>query len=119
MNNIPMEGLSDIKLGMLDSGTTFTYFPTLLFETFIEYFHWFCSVDTSNHCKGKLLNPSKNANDICFAYEESQYPEGPKKYFLTYPVITFRVNGHDLLWYPSEYLYRAKPGKYCMAVEKF
>ncbi len=114
-----MQGVSDIKVGMLDSGTTFTYFPTSLFQTFIEYFQWFCSVDPVNHCKGALKTTSKDSTSICFAYDANKFPQGPKQYFLSYPVFHFKVNGHDLPWYPSEYLYRERKGDYCLTVEKY
>lgn len=43
---------------------------------------------------------------------------------MSYPVLNFKTtdeNGHkiDLKWYPSEYLFREKENKYCMAIEKY
>jgi hypothetical protein len=113
-------------VGVIDSGTTFTYVPERLFKIFIDHFDWFCLLDPKNHCRGKRIhNGNANPNTICFQYDETKYPLGPKDYFMSYPVLSFQVPTatpdvfQDLKWYPSEYLFRNKPTQYCLAVEKF
>ena len=108
-------------MGVLDSGTTFTYVPHKLFNMFVAHFDWFCDLDHENHCKGKRV---QYQDDICFEYSESAFPEGPKDYFMSYPVLNFKtigLNGEhiDIKWFPSEYLFRQKSTRYCMAIEKF
>ena len=61
---------------------------------------------------------------ICFNYDEKKYPMGPKEYFVSYPIISFKVptpdgNTQNLDWYPSEYLFRNKVTQYCVAMEQF
>ena len=118
-----MAGSDEFNIGVVDSGTTFTYVPTKLFQMLIVHFDWFCSLDSVNHCKGKRIR-SDDQNSICFRYEEQEFPNGPKKYFMSYPVLNFKVilsggSPGELKWYPSEYLFRHKPDQYCMALEKF
>ena len=56
MNNHEIHQANDIKTGFIDSGTTFTYIPSSLFEGLKEHFDWFCEVDPENNCKGKRTN---------------------------------------------------------------
>jgi len=120
INTIPMIDVQDITVGMIDSGTTFTYFPTALFEVVQDYLLWFCAVDKEHHCIGsRMVNEDHSAKEICFTYDENRFNNGPKEFFLSFPVFSFTVNGHDLHWYPSEYFFRARKGDYCMAVEKY
>ena len=51
MNNHYMAGTNRYSVGFLDSGTTFTYFPTRLFSTIKNHFDWFCSASDIN-CNG-------------------------------------------------------------------
>lgn len=118
-----MAGSDEFNIGVVDSGTTFTYVPTKLFQMLIVHFDWFCSLDSINHCKGKRIR-SDDSNSICFHYDEAAFPEGPKKYFMSYPVLNFNITlttgtPSQLKWYPSEYLFRHKSDRYCMALEKF
>eukprot|EP00347_Sterkiella_histriomuscorum_P008791 403343737 len=118
MNNHMMSGIESITQGFIDSGTTFTYIPQKLIDTLKQHFDWFCKVDPENNCKGKRIDPQQE-QQICFEYNEEQNPDGPKKFFQSYPLLTFKVddNGNTLDWYPSEYLYRDQKHKYCLAIE--
>jgi len=45
-------------------------------------------------------------------------------YFMSFPVLNFIVNDIngrkvELKWFPSEYLYRDRSDRYCMAIERF
>jgi hypothetical protein len=42
MNNHYMGGSEEFNIGVIDSGTTFTYVPLKLFQMLIVHFDWFC-----------------------------------------------------------------------------
>ena len=111
MNNHVMDGSSDFKIGFIDSGTTFTFFPPRLISMLMIHFDWFCQQDPVNHCKGKRVYKGQNPSTICFMYDEAKFKKGPKDYFLSYPVLNFHVRTinntiSQIKWFPSEYLYR-------------
>ena len=58
---------------------------------------------------------------LCFSYSENEFPDGPYDYFRSFPVIKFELGSTDksyvLEWYPSEYLYREKATRYCVALD--
>jgi hypothetical protein len=61
---------------------------------------------------------------ICFNYDETKYPEGPKPYFMSFPVLNFIIKGENdsivyFKWFPSEYLYRDRKDLYCLAAEPY
>jgi hypothetical protein len=85
-----MKGTHIFDVGIIDSGTTFTYVPDRLFNIIRDHFDWFCMLDPANHCKGKRIH-NGNSNIICFHYDELKYPMGPKDYFLSYPIMSFQV----------------------------
>lgn len=110
-NNHLMSGSEAFNVGVVDSGTTFTYVPEKLFTMILIHFDWFCSLDTEHHCKGKRIRSEGDPNAICFEYNETLYPTGPKPYFLSYPVLNFHADAINntriaFKWYPSEYLFR-------------
>ena len=122
MNNHLMAGSEEFNVGVIDSGTTFTYVPQKFFNMLNVHFDWFCSLDKANHCKGKKIQSSSDS--ICFEYDERAFPNGPRNYFMSYPVLNFHTNSINsnkisFKWYPSEYLFRHKENQYCMAIEKF
>jgi hypothetical protein len=46
-----------------------------------------------------------------------------KAYFASYPILRLKMHGTDNYdfyynWYPSEYLYREKESRYCLAAEE-
>jgi len=72
MNNHLMAGSDEFNVGVVDSGTTFTYVPNKLFQMLIVHFDWFCSLDQANHCKGKRIRgDGGDQSTICFTYDES------------------------------------------------
>ena len=121
MNNHYMAGTENYNVGFLDSGTTFTYLHNNLFKIVQLHFKWYCSVDPENNCKGRI-NFSKNGY-LCFSYDENEFPQGPKDYFRSFPILRFliKTNVHDepyyYDWYPSEYLYRDTKTQYCVALD--
>ncbi|CDW82204.1 aspartic protease pm5 [Stylonychia lemnae] len=118
INNHFIAGSDEYKTAFIDSGTTFTYFPPTLYEAVVYHMKWFCDVDPENNCKGEFYNKAlAGSKASCFKYDENQFPEGPLKYFESFPVINLLVEGAQISWYPSEYLYREQGNLYCMAVQ--
>lgn len=92
MNGHQMAGTHIFDRAVMDSGTTFTYVPAKLFKIISDHFDWFCLIDSKNHCKGKRIhNGQGEQNSICFNYDESKYPNGPKDYFVSYPMLGMQV----------------------------
>jgi len=90
----------------------------------IVHYDWFCSLDTVNHCKGKRIRNEGDPSTICFTYDENKFKDGPKAYFMSFPVLNFNITTStgepaQLKWFPSEYMYRHKEDQYCLALEKF
>jgi hypothetical protein len=126
MNGHMMNGAHIFDIGVIDSGTTFTYVPEKLFKIILDHFDWFCFLDTENHCKGRrIFNGNPNPGTICFHYDELKFELGPKDFFASYPILQFHVpqlegrGTQTLDWYPSEYMFRTKASEYCLAIEKF
>ena len=119
MNNHKMKGSSSQKVAFVDSGTTFTYLNLANYNAIKTHFEWFCSADPDNNCKGKM--EFKRSGFLCFSYSEEEFPEGPYDYFRSFPILRFMLGeeneNFNFDWYPSEYLYREKPGRYCVALD--
>jgi len=103
-------------VGLVDSGTTFTYLPSDLFVSIGTYFNYFCSQDIK-YCKGAIIQQN---DSLCFAYDQTNFKKGPFDYFISYPIIKLKLVAQggklvDFDWYPSEYLYRASKSSYCFA----
>jgi hypothetical protein len=112
MNDHMMKGTEQFSSGFIDSGTTFAYLPSKVYNIIRTHFELFCE---TNSC-----NVEEN---ICFDYDESIYVEGPLKFFEKFPNLKFKLIStnstlFDLVWYPSEYLYRKVSDKYCIAAEQ-
>jgi hypothetical protein len=106
-----MSGSEEFNIGVIDSGTTFTYVPQKFYTMLLIHFDWFCLQDKVNHCKGKRIQQASDS--ICFEYNEETFMEGPLKYFMSFPVLNFHANSVNntkvsLKWFPSEYLFRHK-----------
>jgi hypothetical protein len=124
MNDKYMAGSEQVSTGFVDSGTTFTYINSKLYAVIKNNFECFCNTDKENHCLGKMDFTRKGY--MCFSYDESRFPDGPKKYFESFPILRILIaispDKHDdrvysLDWYPSEYLYREQEGRYCVALD--
>lgn len=87
MNNHFIKGSDSGYRMMIDSGTTFTYFPRPLFNLLETHFRWFCGIDPDNNCKGGMqLN---HPGYICWHYDQSLFPNGPIDFFKSLPIIRF------------------------------
>jgi hypothetical protein len=64
MNNHLISGSESFNIGFIDSGTTFTYLPSGLYNELKVHFDWFCSLDKESHCKGSRIYSPKGY--ICF-----------------------------------------------------
>lgn len=82
-------------------------------------------MDPENHCKGRMQFERRGY--LCFSYDVDEFPEGPYDYFRSFPILRFILKSDpnekgqgstfNLDWYPSEYLYREKSDRYCVAVD--
>jgi hypothetical protein len=62
---------------------------------------------------------------LCFSYDVQEFPEGPKEYFKSFPILRFLASVNNkpddetvnLDWYPSEYLYREREDRYCVGID--
>lgn len=90
MNNHLIDDTQQFSTAFIDSGTTFTYIPNKLLQILTVHFDWYCS-QGSHHCKGKRIKEGANQRTICFEYDENEFQEGPKKYFMSYPVLNIHV----------------------------
>ena len=82
-------GSEFFSVGMIDSGSTFAYLPTNLYQLNYEHFEWYCNSELSK-CASNLITV-KNKNRICFNYSEEVFPEGPLEYFKSFPILNFKM----------------------------
>lgn len=135
VNGHPIKGSHRFSSGFIDSGTTFSYLPSPLYDSILFHFDVFC--DTANmydngnanktkYCPSRIkynIN-SDNEKVACFHYDREAYGNDTKTFFLGFPVIDFHIKLTDgslgrINWYPSEYLYLDKDGtRYCLAADK-
>ena len=121
INNHLMNGSNSHTTAFIDSGTTFTYVNLATYNAIKLHLEWFCSVDPENHCKGRI--DFSRRGYLCFSYSEEEFPDGPYDYFRSFPILRFLLGKSSdtdqvtLDWYPSEYLYREKAGRYCIAID--
>ena len=58
---------------------------------------------------------------LCFSYSEAEFPDGPYYYFRSFPILRFMMGTEEedltVDWFPSEYLYREKSSRYCIAID--
>ncbi len=76
-------------------------------------------MDPEKHCKGRM--DFKRKGYMCFSYDENEFSDGPYDYFRSFPILRFKIGNsvedYNLDWYPSEYLYRERKGRYCVAID--
>jgi len=93
---------SDNKFeAMLDSGTTFTYLKSDVFNDMAETFSTYCSI--ANNCGG---GDNRTFNDdFCKTYEPSIHGS-LKEFFNSFPKMYFKLKGGaTYVWFASDYLY--------------
>lgn len=94
---------------LLDSGTTFVYFPSELFEVF--------KLQLASVCRRNSVACAKTPDfQSCYTYNANVYPN-IQDFFDTFPPISFILNGVELIWEPREYLFQADSAmNYCLAI---
>lgn len=120
MNNHFIKGTENRYQMMIDSGTTFTYFPESLFNLIKVHFEWFCGMDPEHNCKGKMDFTERGY--LCWHYDPTLFNDKPIGFFLSLPILRFAFNTvegstYQYDWYPSEYLYMDEGSKYCVAAD--
>lgn len=89
MNNCLMANSNHQTVAFIDSGTTFTYVSQPNYDAIKNHFTWFCSLDSKNHCKGKMDFTRRGY--LCFSYDTNEFPEGPYDYFRSFPILRFLI----------------------------
>lgn len=97
---------------ILDTGTTFVYFESSLYNLFLLNFEGFCALTPSN-CAGL-----DTIND-CFTYLPDQF-QNYGEFFNTFPLMTFYLNGEvPYIWYPEDYLDNIQNSStFCIGIQK-
>jgi len=123
MNNHYIVGSNESYRMMIDSGTTFTYFPRPLYNLIESHFKWFCAMDPKANCKGKMK--FDRPGYMCWEVDVSQFKEGVIEFYRSMPILRFHLEAspgqktdtYSYDWYPSEYLYNEKINDYCVAAD--
>ncbi len=89
---------------IFDSGTTYSYFPQLMYLSIMESINHHCA-KKKKHCGGM----DEYKQDSCVAYSQSLYPS--KEAFLdSFPPIefVFAEKSRRFVWFPRDYLHERK-----------
>lgn len=131
VNKHMIKGSQKWSIGFVDSGTTFSYFPTEMFNQLMVHFDYFCNMTKDfklmngekRYCKGdRYMVRSQGETLACFMFD-SKYQGRDKEFLLGYPVINFYATDEKgekfpIKWFPSEYLYKYNDGqKYCLTAD--
>lgn len=89
---------------LFDSGTTYSYFPQLMYMNIMENINHHCGQKEKN-CGG--LNEFKQ--DSCISFTPSKYPT-KEDFFDTFPPIefVFAEKNRKYVWFPRDYLHERK-----------
>lgn len=93
MNNHYMKGSDNSYTMMIDSGTTFSYFPEPVYDLIETHFKWFCSMDSNNNCKGKMDFHKRGY--LCWHYDDKLFPDGPIEFFASLPILRLLMDTED------------------------
>lgn len=91
---------------LLDSGTTFVYFPDPLHSLVRTYFHRACE----NHC-GKSLTPADETYP-CYEHIQGTIEE----FWAEFPVLRLQLEEEWVRWEPQAYMYSRGEGLYCLGI---
>jgi hypothetical protein len=94
---------------LVDSGTTFVYFPTELYNSF--------KLLLASVCRRRSETCAKTSDfQSCYTYNSTSYPN-IQDFFDTFPPITVVTEGVELLWEPREYMFQMNSEiNYCLAI---
>ena len=89
---------------IFDSGTTYSYFPQLMYMSIME--------NISNHCSKNKKNcggMTEFKQDSCVAYSQTNYPT-KEAFFDSFPPIefVFAEQNRRYVWFPRDYLHERK-----------
>jgi hypothetical protein len=104
MNNHIIKGTDKNYSVMIDSGTTFSYFPKQLFDLLESHFKWFLRIDPDNNIKG---SEDFSYGRLCWRLDDYT---SSHQFIQSMPIIRFAFDTdqgglYEYDWYPSEYLY--------------
>ena len=86
------------RVGIFDSGATYTFVSEEEFDHITKAFLQFCSASNSN-CIGK------RTKDLCFEFDHKS-KETLSAFYKSFPTLSFEASGPTfLIWYPREYFY--------------
>ena len=91
---------------LLDSGTTFVYFPDPLHSLVRTYFHRACE----GHC-GQPLTPSDEIHP-CYEHTQGTIEE----FWGNFPVLRLQLEEEWVDWEPQAYMYSRGGGLYCLGI---
>jgi Eukaryotic aspartyl protease len=95
---------------IVDSGTTYTYFSSTLFNSFMDKLDIYCK--KLNSCKGIQ---DYQVHDKCFILNQDTTEE---EFYASYPIITFDFSKSALYqWYPSDYMVKTDDNRYCLGID--
>ena len=79
MGNHPIKGSEAWSVGFLDSGTTFSYLPTDMWDSLIYHFDCFCEQahkldDKNKYCPGsRFMTTSDGETLMCFHFDPVKF----------------------------------------------
>ena len=107
---------------MIDSGTTYTMFPSTIYKNILTNFNSACMcriADTKDEdescyrCGGNY----HDSTNRCYKYNEELFPT-LKDFYLTFPTFNLEFEGGKIYeWLPSEYLVKEE-NLYCIGIDK-
>jgi hypothetical protein len=93
-----IKGSEKWSIGFVDSGTTFSYFPSEMFNQLMVHFDYFCDMTKDikmengekRYCKGeRYMVRSQGETLACFMFDSNKYYGRDKEFLMGYPVINF------------------------------
>jgi len=100
MNNHPIRGSHNWDVGFLDSGTTFSYLPTDMWDSLMYHFDYFCDEarkqpeinGIQRYCPGKrFVTVSDGETLTCWEFEPEMWGLKRKEFLMGFPVLNFHV----------------------------
>lgn len=98
VNKHMIKGSEKWSIGFVDSGTTFSYFPSEMFNQLMVHFDYFCDMTKDikmengekRYCKGeRYMVRSQGETLACFMFDSNKYYGRDKEFLMGYPVINF------------------------------
>lgn len=105
--------------GFIDSGTTLSYFPYKIYNSFLENFKTFCSLPGKCISKSTYTSIDKS---YCFIFNDDDDDDNSYlKFLYSFPTLNFKFSNEvGYVWYPKNYLYKdyddSKGNGYCIGV---